>query len=76
MEILYSFLVQFFGLVCGQAIGVFVGMSLYYHLRKGYADKCPECENGLVWDAEYDTWFACSICKGTGVAQRKTKEKE
>jgi len=29
-------------------------------------DVCPHCENGIVWDAEFDKWFNCSACHGTG----------
>lgn len=28
--------------------------------------KCPECENGIIWDAEFDKWFNCSACGGAG----------
>jgi len=28
--------------------------------------KCPTCENGIVYDGEFDKWFNCSDCNGTG----------
>ena len=31
------------------------------------ADKCPSCKNGIVYDAEFDKWFNCSDCAGTGI---------
>lgn len=31
------------------------------------ADKCPTCENGIIYDAEFDKWFNCSDCFGTGI---------
>ena len=31
------------------------------------ADKCPSCENGIIYDAEFDKWFNCSDCAGTGI---------
>ena len=32
--------------------------------------KCPDCENGIVYDAEFDRWFDCSTCHGTGISNR------
>ncbi len=32
--------------------------------------KCPSCENGIVYDAEFDKWFNCSACNGTGISNR------
>jgi hypothetical protein len=31
------------------------------------SDKCPECSRGIVYDAEFDKWFNCSACGGTGI---------
>jgi ribosomal protein S27AE len=32
----------------------------------GDKQKCPSCENGIIWDAEFDKWFLCPACNGTG----------
>lgn len=60
---------QSFGI--GVCVGMLLWITLYWSIHnrrptRRAPDVCPHCENGIVWDAEFDKWFTCSACHGTG----------
>jgi len=38
-----------------------------YPLVNPPMDKCPHCDGGMVYDGQYDKWFYCDVCDGSGV---------
>lgn len=55
----------YFGILIGRDYGTFeYFFTKVLEAFKGGSCSHPLCENGIIWDAELDTWFVCPKCGG------------